>query len=339
MNEAQLQKALVNVTITCTSQGGMIPTESHVGHVLVLLEGEIKITRQSEHRRASIHIADPAMPSVITSIDNECHVTALTECCWIWINSSIIDASLAWREIIQTKPALDAQQVQLAPLITQTNAFRKLTLDSVADAFARMKRIEVRGGTDIVQQGEKGDAYYLLDSGSADVLQTNPKTGKKERVRQLYPGDGFGEEALLQDGQRNATVRMTSDSVVLKLMAHDFEELVRPSLVLSINARKARELLRNRQAELIDCRYALEYDQYRIPGARLIPLQTLRDNIHRFSRNRSYLIYCHHERRSQAAVFLLQERGIHARYIEGGIVRWPFEIDDSESIQAGQNEP
>lgn len=331
MGQTQLDIIFSQAKVTCTEQDRTIPLDQHTGHVLVLLEGQVKITRSSEHRRASIHIADTTMPAVITSIDSECLVIALTDCCWVWVNSGLIDASLAWQEIAHTKPALTEDQSRLAPLVTQTNAFRKLTLDCVADAFARMKRVEIRQGTEIVHEGEKGDAYYLLDSGSADVLQKNKESGEQHCVRKLFPGDSFGEEALVQNKPRNATVRTTSDSVVLKLIASDFEELVRPSLVQSISAKNARELLRNRQAELIDCRYELEYNQYRIPGARLAPLQTLRDNIHRFSKNQSYLIYCHHERRSQAAVFLLQERGVYARYIEGGIVRWPFEIEDNDS--------
>lgn len=64
----------------------------------------------------------------------------------------------------------------------------------------------VSPGTEIVRQGEAGDQFYIVESGSFEVLVNG------EPVAVLGPGDYFGERALLQQAPRAATVVATSAS-------------------------------------------------------------------------------------------------------------------------------
>jgi MFS family permease len=69
-------------------------------------------------------------------------------------------------------------------------------------------------GQDVVTQGEVGDRYYVIVSGSATVLRDGVEVAK------LGPGQGFGEIALLRRGARRATVRAGEG---LELLALDRE--------------------------------------------------------------------------------------------------------------------
>lgn len=57
----------------------------------------------------------------------------------------------------------------------------------------------------IIKQGDMGDFYYVVSSGTCDILVNDRK------VLETGKGKGFGELALLYDAPRAATVRATSD--------------------------------------------------------------------------------------------------------------------------------
>lgn len=59
-------------------------------------------------------------------------------------------------------------------------------------------------GQSIVTEGEPGDAAYIIESGSCEVFKLID--GKQVLVRQLNPGDVFGETAVFTGSPRTATV-------------------------------------------------------------------------------------------------------------------------------------
>ena len=81
-------------------------------------------------------------------------------------------------------------------------------------------------GETIVQQGDKGDAFYVLVAGRARVLRTTAD-GREVPLNMLRPGDVFGEAALLSDAPRNATVRCSSSVGVLRLDRGELLDLLR----------------------------------------------------------------------------------------------------------------
>ena len=60
--------------------------------------------------------------------------------------------------------------------------------------------LKYAAGTNVVVEGERGSVLYFVMQGDA-VVTVNDK-----EIRRLYPGDCFGEQALLYNGVRTATV-------------------------------------------------------------------------------------------------------------------------------------
>ena len=78
-------------------------------------------------------------------------------------------------------------------------------------------------GQIIVKEGESGDTFYMIDSGSVDVFI---KASGTEPVATLTSGQFFGELALLSNSVRNASCVAKTDVKCLTLMRDDFNLLL-----------------------------------------------------------------------------------------------------------------
>ena len=89
------------------------------------------------------------------------------------------------------------------------------------DRLARAAKVrEFAGGATVVRQGDRGDQFFVIASGNAEVLLR--EGGEDRPVQQLGVGDYFGERALLGDGFRRATVRSLAPLKVLAFSADVF---------------------------------------------------------------------------------------------------------------------
>jgi CRP-like cAMP-binding protein len=103
------------------------------------------------------------------------------------------DASMRVRDAdIETLRAIDALGVLPAATIEQLGA------GLVHAAF--------EPGETVFEQGDVGDRFYVVESGSAEVRIDG------RLVNTLGKGDGFGEIALLDDEPRSATIRASVDA-------------------------------------------------------------------------------------------------------------------------------
>lgn len=80
------------------------------------------------------------------------------------------------------------------------------------------------------REGQSGYAFYIVSDGTVDV------TIEGNHVRQLGPGDYFGEIAILGGGRRTATVTSITPTTVWSLFGTRFRELQmdHPSVAASL---------------------------------------------------------------------------------------------------------
>jgi CRP-like cAMP-binding protein len=96
--------------------------------------------------------------------------------------------------------------------------------------------------TEVVRQGEPGDAMFLIMGGE---LRARTMIGGRETILTTFgPGDFFGEMSLFDQGPRSADVVANVDSAVLRLSTMAFERLTRemPSLTTPFLQATARTL-------------------------------------------------------------------------------------------------
>lgn len=294
---------------------------------LVLLSGELEARRTwteadgSQNTfawRVDIHAAGPGF-SLLSAASSHIRVQALADSDYLAIEGDALDELLGWSDL--------AGNMTMA---RHLKVFHKVPLENVQQAFERMVERPVAAGETIVTQGEPGDSYFIILSGEAEVWATDPISDETAMVAVLRDADAFGEEALLLGGSRSATVRMKTPGRLLVLRKTDFDALLKPNMVEEVSAERANALLREGSVKLLDCRYDMEFEESRIPGAQLVPLNTLRQQgVFAIDPEPTYIVYCRSGRRSSAAAFLLRERGIRALSLAGGIKDWPYEVDNT----------
>jgi len=196
-------------------------------------------------------------------------------------------------------------------------AFAKVPPGNLHILFGRFEAMPVSAGQVIIEQGDVGDYYYLIRSGSARVTR-HAGDGKAIALAELRAGQGFGEEALISGDPRNATVTMSSAGELMRLPAADFDSLLREPLVHRVNLAQGAELIK-RGAQLIDVRLEAEFKEGSLKGGTNLPLYLLRLKANNLDRKRTYILFCQSGRRSAAAAFLLAQRGFDARVLDGGL--------------------
>jgi len=119
--------------------------------------------------------------------------------------------------------------------VNQTQALRAIPFFSGLkaqdlSAIVRVgKRVEFEPGAAMVEAGDRGDAMFVILSGSAEV-----DVGGRYHV--LKPGDFFGEMALISSKKRTATVKAVEPVDALRVPAEDFRNflLEHPSVSLAM---------------------------------------------------------------------------------------------------------
>ena len=202
--------------------------------------------------------------------------------------------------------------------LLQTKAFHRIPPANIQAIFMRMQRTPTRAGEVIIRQGTDGDYFYAIVSGKCAVTRETPLNREGIRLAELTVGDTFGEEALISESKRNATVTMIGDGVLMRLSKQDFRELMNEPLQQWVSYPEAREIIQ-RGGRWLDVRLPSEYQNLAIEGALNIPLYFIRLKLATLDRNTPYIVYCDTGRRSAAGAFILLERGFDAYVLRGGL--------------------
>lgn len=138
-------------------------------------------------------------------------------------------ASEAFEKVVAKVGGVDfAAVLRAASAIGKSRLFRELPAERLSSLATKFVPRSVPAGTDVVRFGEQGDEFYLVAKGSVDVLSAD---GKK--LVSLGDGEVFGEIALLRNVPRTATVRTTTETLLLVLSREVFLAALHADLSLS----------------------------------------------------------------------------------------------------------
>ncbi len=262
-------------------------------------------------------------PLVLSQDEGDIRLRALEPTLLLSGDGDVIDDIVSIDSLV-TERGIDLDIVQLI-LMRQSKGFAKLPSDALVNVYEKMVPITVEAGENVIRQDMKGDNFYFLRHGCAEVWREELEDDEPRHVATLGTGDCFGEEALILGGARNATVRMVTPGELLSLDGDSYNELVARPTVARISIEEAKQKIAS-GAHLVDVRYQDEWDDGHLPGAVHIPLSALRARAGEVTPAREVVVYCRSGRRSQVGALLMAQSGFTAYSMDGGINGWTDEI-------------
>ena len=97
--------------------------------------------------------------------------------------------------------------------------FSKLKKKELQVIAQHADEVDVPAGKVLTKQGDLGDAFFVIESGAAEVTRDG------ERINELRAGDFFGEMALLEADRRNATVTATTAMELIVMTRASFRSI------------------------------------------------------------------------------------------------------------------
>ena len=197
--------------------------------------------------------------------------------------------------------------------LKKTPLFQKLQDQYLNQLFQVMDEKSFKSGDNVITQGEPGDYFYLIKEGVCQVFQQ--RDDKEVELAKLRVTDSFGEDALLSDRPRNATVRMSTDGTLMRISKEDFQHFMFQPIVKWVEPEQAQKLLQE-GAQLIDVRKNRDKDNAP-EKAKYIPLFMLRNQLKRLDKDHRYLILCDDDHDGAIASYLFSKFGMDGYLLRG----------------------
>jgi CRP-like cAMP-binding protein/glyoxylase-like metal-dependent hydrolase (beta-lactamase superfamily II) len=119
-----------------------------------------------------------------------------------------------------------SEAIELLDIFSMVDFLRDLPLSRAKSLLQVAHRLQLPAGEKIVTQGTRGDSFYIIVTGTAEVVKD------KKPLKKYRAGDYFGEVAILLEQPRNADVIARTDVDLVAIDRNDFLSLLRGSEML-----------------------------------------------------------------------------------------------------------
>jgi cAMP-dependent protein kinase regulator len=152
---------------------------------------------------------------------------AETDCSLLMISRHTFDGWVAKYPSIRSTVEDFYRRRILARVLTITPVFEGVPPDARMALANHFNLKTFKAGETVVKEGESGDSFYLIRSGSVRVTTRGMGPESQEvELGTMREGEFFGEVALLTSKPRTATVVATGPLELMELCRDDFNEIV-----------------------------------------------------------------------------------------------------------------
>jgi CRP-like cAMP-binding protein/rhodanese-related sulfurtransferase len=287
-----------------------------------LVKGELELRSGEKVVRVITGGSEEARHPLAPQIPRHVSARAKTNVEWFAVDSDLLDIMLTWDQTGAFEVGeLQAQEESPADdwmtTILQTKAFHRIPPANIQAVLMRMENIARKAGDVIIKQGDEGDYFYIVTSGKCVVTRETPTNKAGIKLAELVTGDGFGEEALISDAKRNATIAMLTDGSLVRLAKEDFKKLLNEPSQKWVDLAEGQKIV-DGGGQWLDVRLPSEFENKHQEGAINIPLYFIRLKLDTLDSKKQYVVYCDTGRRSSAGAYILSERGFDVAVLKGG---------------------
>ncbi len=322
LNPENTQELIRKISATQVNAGHYLFKKSDTDkcHVYVL-KGEIELVDDKKVVKLIKAGTPDALQPIAQAFPRPYSARAKVDSVVTKINSDMLDIMLTWDqtgsysvEPLEEEP----DDTDWMSRILQTRAFHRIPPANIQAMFMRMESLNFKPGEKVVEQDQDGDFFYIIKEGRCMVTRATPANPNGVKLATLSVGDSFGEEALISDTKRNATVTMLTAGHLMRLNKDDFNSLLNEPLLNWVDFDEGKKLV-EAGAVWFDVRLPDEHKAKHIKGSINIPLIFLRMKANSLDSSKKYVIYCDTGRRSSAASFLLNEKDIESYVLRDGV--------------------
>jgi len=101
---------------------------------------------------------------------------------------------------------------RLRKIVSDNVLFKHLSSGQITEVVDAMNEVNYEVGSVIMREGDSGDHMYIIDHGELEVLYSD------EVVAVLTDGKSFGEQSLMYNCPRTATIRVRSHLLPSELL-------------------------------------------------------------------------------------------------------------------------
>ncbi len=288
-----------------------------------VLDGEIHLLDKDGKALSRVRAGEPAaMHRIAHQSPRQVSARCATDVRYLSVDAGLLDVMLTWDQTgsfeVSDLASADNDADDWMTRLLQMRTFQLVPPANLQAMFLRMQQVQVDPGTVVVKQDDHGDYFYVIMSGRCIVTREQPNN-KAVRLAELEPGACFGEEALISDSRRNASVTALTPCKLMRLSKDDFRQLLNDPLSRRVGLDQAKALVGTKRARWLDVRLPSEYQSGHIDGALNLPLYMLRMRLSQLDPGITWIAYCDTGRRSSVAAFVLTQKGFDAQVLDGGM--------------------
>lgn len=324
--ESQIDLARKSAVKTARPGDFLFKVGDTAGSALFLLEGEVHLLDESGKAIARVRQGEPAASHRLAhQSPRKVSARCATDVRYLAVDAGLLDVMLTWdqtgtfelAELGSGAAGAETSDDWMTKLL-QMRTFQLLPPSNLQAMFMRMQEVKVEPGKVIVKQDEEGDYFYVIMSGRCIVTREQANQ-KAVRLAELETGACFGEEALISDTRRNATVTALTRCSLMRLSKDDFRKLLNEPLARRISYADAKNMVAAGKARLLDVRLPSEAQNQPLAGALNLPLYMLRMKLATLDPKMTWILCCDTGRRSSVGVFVLTQKGYDAYVLDRGI--------------------
>lgn len=288
-----------------------------------LLAGKLTFSDRDGQSRSMEAGTDEARNPLEPMLPRQSTASAAAPVKCISLDTDLLDVMLTWDqtgnyEVSELQDSDEPEANDWMTTLLQTKAFQRIPPGNIQAIFMRMQQVNFNAGDVVIKQGDEGDYFYVITKGSCVVTRETPLNDEGIQLAELHAGDTFGEEALISEAKRNATITMQTNGSVMRLEKNDFNTLLNEPMISWVDYDEARKIIAD-GGQWLDVRLPSEFELFHEPDAINIPLYFIRLKINMLDPDKTYVLCCDTGRRSSAGTFILSEHGFNTVTLKGGL--------------------